>query len=171
MKNKILDFNTLSSLEQEQYPIGEVELEVGKEKFLVKYEQKFRESKIQDLVKEWMLIQEEVNNKVDVNMYDISFILILKHFTDIPFDQIDNVLDRIEHYIRMTNLLLNLKDNKDVSLFEKVFSVIDKEQILKVTTTMNKMAKNIIEQTKQLEESEEYKKVQEYMKESENIGD
>lgn len=165
MRKSLLDFKTLSNLEQDQYSIGEIVLDVEKEKFPIKYDKKFKDSKIQELVKEWMLIKENV--KDEVNMYDMSFILILKHFTDVPFDEIEEINARVEHYVRMTNLLLDLKDNEGVSLFEKIFSVINKEQILKVTTTMNRMAQNIIQQTKELQESEEYKKIQDYLKASE----
>lgn len=165
MRKSLLDFKTLSNLEQDQYSIGEIVLDVEKEKFPIKYDKKFKDSKIQELVKEWMLIKENV--KDEVNMYDMSFILILKHFTDVPFDEIEEINARVEHYVRMTNLLLDLKDNEGISLFEKIFSVINKEQILKVTTTMNRMAQNIIQQTKELQESEEYKKIQDYLKASE----
>ena len=167
MKNNTLNFQTLSNLEESQYPIGEVKLKVGEQDFLVKYQERFKDSEIQELIKEWMLIKEATNEKVEVNMYDISFILVLKHFTDVPFDEVEDILERTEHYIRMTNLLIDLKTEDGASIFEKLFGVLNKEEILKVTNAMKNVGNALLEETQRLQESEEYKKLREYVGESE----
>lgn len=167
MKKNILDLKTLSNLEQDQFPIGEITLKVGEQSFLVTYQKQFRDSEIQELIKEWLLIKEATNEKVEVNMYDISFILILKHFTDVPFDDVEDILERVEHYIRMTNLLIDLKDESGTSLFEKIYSCIDESQMKKVSETMKKVSEGILQETKVLQESEEYKKLREFVGESE----
>lgn len=167
MKNNTLNFETLSNLEQNQYPIGEIKLKIGKQNFLVKYKEKFKDSEIQELIKEWMLIKEATHEKVEVNMYDISFILILKHFTDVPFDEVEDILERTEHYIRMTNLLIDLKTEDGSSIFEKLFEVLDNEEVLKVAKAMKNIGNTLLEETQRLQESDEYKKLREYIGESE----
>lgn len=167
MNSKILDLKTLSSLEQDQFPIGEVSLNIGEQSFLVKYQKQFKESQIQELIKEWLLIKEAVEDKIEINMYDISFILIFKHFTDVPFEQIEDILERVDHYIRVTNLLVDLKDKDGVSLFEKIFTALDKTQIEKISEAMKKVGKNILEETKRLEESEEYRELLDFIEKSE----
>lgn len=154
MGNK-LNFDALVGLEENQYQQGEVKLQLKDNTFVVKYDKVFRDTKIQELIKEWVKIK-EVNNIVnqDVNMYDISFILILKHFTDIPFYSFEDTLEQTEHYIRMTNLLLDIKDINGVSLFEKVYSVLSQEEIKKVTEHMNKTSLMIMNESSKLFEGE-----------------
>lgn len=165
--NNILDLRTLSSLEQNQFPIGETTLNIGEQSFVVKYQKHFKDSQIQELIKEWLLIKQATEDKIEVNMYDISFILIFKHFTDVPFEEKEDILERVEHYIRMTNLLVDLKDKDGVSLFEKIFKTLDEKEIQKVTETMTKVSKNILEETEKLKESEEFKELLDFMEKSE----
>lgn len=165
--NNVLDLRTLSSLEQDQFPIGEINLNIGEQSFVVKYQKQFKDSQIQELVKEWLLIKQATEDKIEVNMYDISFILIFKHFTDVPFEEIEDVLGRVEHYIRMTNLLVDLKAEDGVSLFEKIFTALDEEQIKKITETMNKVSKSMLEETEKLQESGEYKELLDFLEKSE----
>lgn len=155
MGNK-LNFDALVGLEEKQYQQEEVKLQLKDNTFVVKYDKVFRDTKIQELIKEWVKIK-EVNNIVnqDVNMYDISFILILKHFTDIPFYSFDDTLKQTEHYIRMTNLLLDIKDIEGVSLFEKVYSVLSQEEIKKVTEHMNKTSLMVMNEVNKLFEEED----------------
>ena len=114
-----------------------------------------------------MLIKEATEGKIEVNMYDISFILILKHFTDVPFEDVDDMLERAEHYIRMANLLVDLKTEDSKSIFEVVFSVLDKEQLQKVTKAMENTSKIVLQEAQKLQESEEHKKLRDYVGENE----
>ena len=163
MKNMALNIKTLSELEQNQYPIGEITLKVGEQDFLVKYQEKFRDSEIQELIKEWLLIKEATDGKIEVNMYDISFILVLKHFTDVPFDDVEDMLERAEHYIRMGNLLVDLKTEDGKSIFEMVFSILDKEQLQKVIDAMKNTSDLIQQEAQKLQESDEHKKLRDYV--------
>lgn len=167
MKNTVLNIKTLSDLELNQYPIGEITLKVGEQNFLVKYQERFRDSEIQELIKEWLLIKEATDGKIEINMHDISFILILRHFTDVPFEDFENMLERAEHYIRMANLLVDLKTEDGKSIFEKVFEALDKEQLQKVAKSMENTSNIILQEAQKLQESEEHKKLREYVGEDE----
>lgn len=167
MKSSILDLRTLSNLEQEQFPIGEITLNVGEQSFSVKYQKYFKDSQIQELIKEWLLIRQATEDKIEVNMYDISFILIFKHFTDVPFEVKEDIVDRVDHYIRMTNLLIDLKEADGVSLFEKIFTALDKEEIQKITEAMSKVSNSILQESEKLQESEEYKELMDFVNKSE----
>lgn len=164
MENKILNIKTLSNLVDSQYPTKELKLKIGEQEFVVNCQKYFKDSEIQELIKEWMKIKEAtLENEIEVNMYDISFILVLKHFTDVPFEEIPNILERTEHYIRMTNLLIDLKDNEGVPLFNRIFEALDKEQLTKVTQSMDNASKIILQESQKLQESEQYKKLRDFV--------
>lgn len=164
MENKILNIKTLSNLVDSQYPTKELKLKIGEQEFVVNCQKYFKGSEIQELIKEWMKIKEAtLENEIEVNMYDISFILVLKHFTDVPFEEIPNILERTEHYIRMTNLLIDLKDNEGVPLFNRIFEALDKEQLTKVTQSMDNASKIILQESQKLQESEQYKKLRDFV--------
>lgn len=156
---KKLNLKNLIELSKEQNQVGELKLNIGKQEFTVKYDKTFKTTKIQNLIKEWLEIKEEISKAdIELNMYDISFTLILKYFTDVPFESFENILEQAEHYIRITNLLVDLKDNEGKSLFENIFMVLDNKQILKITESMNKAGEIILDEVKKLQESDEYKK-------------
>lgn len=159
---KRLDMKELTYLSKKQYPKKNVLIHVEDKEFMVKIETLFKKSEVQELIKEWLEIREACEKaNIQVNMYDISFILILKHFTDIPFEEQSDMLKQTEHYIRMTNLLVDIKDSEGTSLFQKVFAEIDPNEIKKISVAMSKVSEDIYREIENFENSEEYKKLME----------
>ncbi len=143
MKPKALDFKTLAKLEDVQYPVGELKLDMGEQSFVVKYQERFKTASIQALVQEMMEVHQAINENTEININDLVFILLIKHFTDIPFDAVDTVEEKIEMYIRTTNLLNNLETVEGISCFQAIFRVFNDKEIEKVSSFINEITNTI----------------------------
>ena len=150
MSKQKLEVKKMVDLVQEQYQTKELILDLGEEQFTVQYDVKFKDSKIQDYIKEWMLIKTTYVSDVEINMFDMSFILILKHFTDLPFEHFNKVEEKVDHYVRMTNLLFDLKDKDGMSVFNKVFLALDEEEIKKISQKMTEVGNEILAKTEEM---------------------
>lgn len=153
MANKVLDIKTLSDLSEKTYKTKEIKLKTEGQEFKVICQEKFRNTEVQELVVEWLAIREASLKKgVEVNMYTITYILILKHFTDVPFEDITDVLERTEHYIRMANLLVDLKDEDGQDFFNKILFSLDLKEIDKVSQAMEVASDILLDEAKKNQE-------------------
>lgn len=104
---------------------------------------KFRKTKIQKMILDYIIILEDLRKQKNVNeetlMRTTSLIntLIVKYFTDIPVPPIDN----IEKLIQVSNALLDL-GIMDV-LFDGNENGFPKDQLELVKTEIDKVSKNI----------------------------
>lgn len=119
------------------------------DKYVVNVDVKFRESKIDNMIKELMkVVMEDVKEGIvfnEDNSMELFTSLIIKHFTDIEYPGEKNTSTLLQAYIML----------HDSGILKKVITEFDQVELENLFQKLSEKAKIVETQFKQLQEQEE----------------
>jgi hypothetical protein len=126
MSNKKMNLGSLKTLENKKFT--QKKIIVGD--FTILVDEVFRETKIIELVQEVLEKSRYMKeNNIKMELSDFSYILFIKHFTDI------DISDSFDEQIQFYNILV------DLGYFETIINAFNQDEIKKFTEKM-KVYKN-----------------------------
>ncbi len=143
---KKINLNALEKATKKQYVVGSKEVLINGEPMTFHYDTSFRDSKVRDMLLEWLAIKESTVDVEDINLTDVLMVMQIKYFTDIEFVKYDNHLTQVMHYAKMGNRLFDLKSDSGENLFQIVMSCFREEDINKVANQMQLLGSLLAEE-------------------------
>lgn len=141
---KVMEFDLFKALEEQYHEKTKI-VNINGSDVVVKVDETFKQSKINEMVRTTLKYLAEARDKsIKINNEDLTTCMIATTFSNVPVE-IKSVLDVVE----VINGLIDLKDGKGVSLLEHIFSMIDEKEILKINAEIAKFSESI---SKMLEE-------------------
>ena len=140
-----LNQDLLMQLETKMGDSKVLKLKVNGKTIDITVEKKFLNTKIEALIQELLeLNQYATDNEITgFNITTMLFVMIFKTFTDIPYIEKGTIEEKLENYIRTTNVLKDLECEDGISVFDKLVNEFELEQIEKINKKMKLFADNI----------------------------
>ena len=134
MAEKKLTSSNILSLHSKTFSQKKIHLDINGIAYQILIDEKFKPSKIQELIFELVEKQKQIRNFNDV--FNISYycnFLILKYFTDIDVTKTDS----LEEELRVFKAIL------DLEIFEKIMDSFDPQELDKINLYLKKIGDNV----------------------------
>lgn len=136
--DKKLEQLSILSMEQEAYKRKEIKVKANGEEYSVCIDEKFKDTEIATILTE--LVKRSEHAKKESLNFDITghlLILLIKHFTDIQFQETGSIGKDMDIEVRTLNALINL------GIFEQIVERFDKAEVSRISEMIKKHQKGL----------------------------
>lgn len=144
--SKRLTANDIANIAKQEFSYKEILIKANTgHEFTVKIQEKLNESKLAELVSELTIKSNEFSKlNLDFDMILNIYILIIKYFTDIKFNNYKSLIKQVEYECKV------LKNLIDLNLLDQILNSFDEDCIKDIEKLFDKYPKHMSQITENI---------------------